>query len=170
MTKQSPPVPEVPLASKETETAGAIEDADEDDGESVEALIAEGSRISEELVTDAVVENVHEVHVNANAGPLAVSFSADYQLAPPAIPIGDAATLAQQNLLCDVHPSQASSGPAVATQVRPPVQQPPSDFTLTMLAIALAIAILALIVHKLMKSRGIPNSVDSMPPKKVLYL
>lgn len=150
MIQKLPPVPELPPANGEAES---VEDDDDEDQECEETLVAE------EPARDAVVENAHEVQGNANAGPLAVSFSAEDQ------PSGDAAeTQPQQQPQADVHPVQqavAGSG-AAAAQVRHVVPQPPSDSTLTFLAIALTIAILALIIKKLMRSQAVPES--SIPP------
>lgn len=158
MIKTLPPVPELPPAN--ADSAETVEDDDEDE-ECEETLVAE------EPERDAVVENVHEVNVNANAGPLSVSFSAGYRLATRA-PAGDAAdTQPQQELQADhAHPVQGVTGPGSTAQVRPVVQQPPSDSTLTILAIALTIAILALIIKKLMRSQAMPAGMpEPMPPK-----
>lgn len=155
MVKTLPPVPELPPANGDS--VEVVEDDDEDE-ECEETLVAG------EPERDAVVENVREVNVNANAGPLSVSFSAGFRLATR----GDAAdTQPQQRLQADhAHPVQAVTGPGTTTQVRPVVQQPPSDSTLTILAIALTIAILALIIKKLMRSQAMPVGMpEHMPPK-----
>jgi hypothetical protein len=109
----------------------------EDDDEDEEC---EETLVAGEPERDAVVENVREV--NADTQP-------------------------QQQLQADhAHPVQAVTGPGTTTQVRPVVQQPPSDSTLTILAIALTIAILALIIKKLMRSQAMPVGMpEHMPPK-----
>ncbi|KAG0555341.1 hypothetical protein KC19_12G162400 [Ceratodon purpureus] len=159
MIKTLPPVPELPPAN--VDSAEPVEDDDEDDEECEETLVAE------EPDRDAVVENVHEVNVNANAGPLSVSFSAGFRSATRAQAVDAADTQPQHRLHADhAHPAQAGTGPGTTAQVRPVVQQPPSDSTLTILAIALTIAILALIIKKLMRSQGMPAGMpESMPPK-----
>ena len=159
MIKTLPPVPELPPANMES--AEAVEE-DDDDEECEEAPVVE-----EPERGDAVVENVHEVNVNANAGPLSVSFSAGFRLATraPAAPVADAADAQPQQQLQADH-TRAVPGPGTTAQVRPVVQQPPSDSTLTILAIALTVAILALIIKKLMRSQAIPAGMpESMPPK-----
>lgn len=159
-----PPVPDLPLTNGtgdagETEELGedAEEVEEEDDDE------AEEVPMGEEVARDAVVENVHEVHVNANAGPIAVSFSAGFRLAtrapPPAAGDTGGATVhaQQQAQAADVVPVQQAVVGSPGGQVRPRAQQPPSDMGLTILAIALTIAILALFIKKMMKSSGVPD-------------
>lgn len=159
MIQKLPPVPELPPVN----SAEAVDD-DDDDEEREDPFVAGGPLAVER---DAVVENVHEVDVNANAGPLSVSFRAGYRSATRA-PANDAAEIQpQQQLRADpAHPVQVVTGPGTTPQARPVVQQPPSDFTLTILAIALTIAILALIIKKLMRSQAMPAGMpEHMPPK-----
>lgn len=141
--------PELPVTNGEAES---VED-DEGDQDSDEALVAEGP------ASNAVDESVHEVEVIANAGP--VSFSAEDGSAP----LGHSTETQpqQQPPQADIHPVQAvATGSGVSAQVRHVAPHPPSDSTLTFLAIALTIAILALIIKKLMRSQGVPESI---PPK-----
>lgn len=169
MMEKLPPVPDLPLTNGtgdagETEELGedAEEAEEEDDDDEAEEI-----PMGEEVARDAVVENVHEVHVNANAGPIAVSFSAGFRLAtrappPPAAAVGGdtggATVQAQQQAqAADVVPVQQAVVGSGGGQVRPRAQQPPSDMGLTILAIALTIAILALFIKKLMKSSGVPD-------------
>jgi hypothetical protein len=167
MMEKLPPVPDLPLTNG-TGDAGETEELGEDAEEAEEEDDDEAEEIpmGEEVARDAVVENVHEVHVNANAGPIAVSFSAGFRLAtrapPPAAAAGGdtggATVQAQQQAqAADVGPVQQAVVGSGGGQVRPRAQQPPSDMGLTILAIALTIAILALFIKKLMKSSGVPD-------------
>jgi len=150
MIQKLPPVPELPFANGEAESG---EDDDGDQECSEETLTAE------EPGRVTVDENVHEIQVSASDGPVAVSTSAEDRSAPP----GDVAeTQPQQQTPADVHPIQAAAG-SPAAQGRHVVPQPSSDSTLTFLAIALTIAILALIIKKLMRSQAIVP--ESLPPK-----
>lgn len=168
MMEKLPPVPELPLTNGtgdagETEELGDdTEEAEEEEDDEVEEI-----PMGEEVARDAVVENVHEVHVNANAGPIAVSFSAGFRLAtraPPAAVVAAAADTVgateqaqQQAQAADVLPVQQAVVGSGGGQVRPRAQQPPSDMGLTIVAIALTIAILALFIKKMMKSSGVPD-------------
>jgi len=131
----------------------SVEDNDGAQESSEETLIAK------EPGRDTVDENVPELQGTAGDGPVAVSTSAEDRSAPP----GDVAeTQPQQQTPADVHPIQAAAG-SPAAQGRHVVPQPSSDSTLTFLAIALTIAILALIIKKLMRSQAIVP--ESLPPK-----
>lgn len=153
MMKKLPPVPELPANNG---TAQTVEEAEEEDDDES----SEDTPPMEEPPRNAVVENVHEVHVNANAGPIAVSFSAGFRLATRAHP-APAAAIPHTHPEPPVQAVQAvvetGGAPQVRPVVQPPVQPPSSDFGLTILAIALMVAIVALFIKKLMKSSGSPE-------------
>ncbi|KAJ7532478.1 hypothetical protein O6H91_13G005200 [Diphasiastrum complanatum] len=131
MMKTAPPVPDLAPTPPETVFDGNSQDLDNND-------VINGENAPQ------VVENIHELRVNANAGPIAVSFTAGFSLstrAPAAQP--------EPNLAVPRAVAPRETQPAVAGR-----QQTSEDRGLTLLAIGLTIAILALLAKKVLKSYG----------------
>ncbi|CAN6469065.1 unnamed protein product [Victoria cruziana] len=98
---------------------------------------AEVPRVADGHMLD---ENVREVHMNANAGPLHVSFHARFGV-PRRVP-----------------EAAETSGPQQRPEIR--ARSHVDDRWLTWLAIGLAIAIVVLILKKYMKSTGLAHYQD----------
>lgn len=144
LMKKLPPVPELPA------TNGVAEASDEaKEEERIEQT--EESPIEDEPQRNSVVQNGHELHVDANAGPIAVSFSAGFQMTTQALPAVAAAPAGQQQPQL----VQQVAGPGVVAPGRFTIYQTSSEFGLTFLAIGLTVAILALFIKKLMNLSGV---------------
>ncbi|KAK1279528.1 Ubiquitin-conjugating enzyme E2 32 [Acorus gramineus] len=126
MLSKSPPIPQIPTPPNNAEGEGSepnLQNADNVAGEIVEANPGEEQRF---------VEDVHELHVNADAGPVRVSFSAGLRL------------------------TRRVPGTELSEQSQRPDQvvRKPDDRLFTWAAIGLAFAILVLVLKKFLKSNG----------------
>ncbi|KAG6553783.1 hypothetical protein Mapa_004700 [Marchantia paleacea] len=141
MMKKAPPVPDLTAApevpSDTTDPAAPVSDpvSSPEATETREVVSTPNGDNEPEMV----VENVHELHVNANAGPIAVSFSAGFRVRAPA-PTQGAAPREQQAV---VSPPPAVQGTGILARLRLS-----DDFGLTVLAIGLTIAIVAILIQK----------------------
>ena len=137
MLSKAPPVPlpRPTLSSDEPTTAGGESQANPD---------SNAAAPLEDLLNPEMeqrpAENVHEVRVDAAAGPLRVSFSAGVRVSRR-----EAAQVGEQ--------SQLIAGRA---------QQPKNDHLFSVAALGLTLAIAVLLVKKFFKSHGIPAFMDSI--------
>ncbi|KAJ7528505.1 hypothetical protein O6H91_15G006100 [Diphasiastrum complanatum] len=132
MMRTAPPVPDIT-----SQPPAAVSDSNSQDVDNNSMNYGESA--------PQVVDNIHELHVNANAGPIAVSFTAGFSLSTRA-----PAAQQEPNLA-----AVARAAPPIETQPAVVIhQQPSEDRGLTLLAIGLTVAILALVVKKILKSYG----------------
>lgn len=138
LLKNSPPVPDLPESTPLTPSAEEAEPVDDDSG-------SEGDSDPEML------QNVHELRVNANAGPIAVSISAGIRVATTRVP----AAQAGPNVELPDRPGPGAEARPAAPRAVFTRRRSSEDFGLTVLAIALTIAIIAVFINRMLnKSAG----------------
>ncbi|KAG9457869.1 hypothetical protein H6P81_002377 [Aristolochia fimbriata] len=140
MLSKAPPVCQ-PTSASLAEEISSHEEGEETEvnSENIEATAAATEHPNQPDEEPVTVENVREVRVNADAGPLRVSFTAGFQL----------------TRRMTAEPSQQTPNPA--TQV-----QKPDDRLFTWAAVGLTIAIVVLLIKKFMKSNGYVSPVDGL--------
>lgn len=141
MLSKAPPVPQLPPASSsvsEDPTANAASEDSQANSDSNAAPVPED--VPHPEVEQGPGENVHEVRVDAAAGPLRVTFSAEVRVSRR-----DAAQTGEQR--------QMVAGRA---------QQPKGDRLFSVAAIGLAIAIAVLLAKKFFKSHGLPGFMEGL--------
>lgn len=145
MLSKAPPVPQLPPTSSNVPTTNAAA------GEALQAN-PDPNAISPRVnppnpeLEQGPEENVHEVRVDAEAGPVRVSFTAGLRVS------GRQAAQAVQG----------GEQPHVVTG-RAQQQKPPrSDHLLSIAALGLAIAIAFLLVKKYLKSHGLPGFMEGI--------
>lgn len=149
MLSKAPPVPQLPPPSNNvptTDAAGEVPQAIPA-GEVPQAnpepnAVAPRENPPNPEIEQGPEEDVHEVRVNAAAGPLVVSITAAVRV------------LRRQAAQAGEQP-QAVAG-------RGQQQKPKSDRLLSAAAVGLAVAIAFLLVKKYLKSRGLPSFMDGM--------
>nr|DAD38263.1 TPA_asm: hypothetical protein HUJ06_008904 [Nelumbo nucifera] len=136
MLSKAPPIPQLnaPQASNEEESTEKEAEAEVSPQNSGAVAAAEGGHPNPEG-DDRIVEDVREVRVNANAGPLRVSFSAGLRVSRrmPAVDPNEQQQLQRQ-------------------EVR--VRKPTDDRIFTWAAIGLTIALVFLLLKKISRSSG----------------
>ncbi|KAL2652265.1 hypothetical protein R1flu_020393 [Riccia fluitans] len=146
MLKKAPPVPEMAKEEQVQEDPSEVADPAAPTSVPVSPAVAteaqeEASATGRDREENLVVENVHELRVNANAGPIAVSFSAGFRVRAPAPVQGSAAR--EQPAAIGVAPPRADASRGLVARLGLN-----DDFGLTVLAIGLTIAIIALLIKK----------------------
>jgi len=134
MLKKSPPVPECCAVTNNQEACqqSVLSDVD-DQAKVVTAATAEHSQAGE----TEMVGNVHDVHVNANASPMGASVSGELGLSTE--PVVEVMQTEQRN-------QEVRNNSTIREQTLP------DDRGLTLLAVGLCVAIIALLIKKFLKS------------------
>ncbi|OVA02527.1 Ubiquitin-conjugating enzyme [Macleaya cordata] len=134
MLSKAPPVPQPSSQQTSEENSNNIEGEEAQTSQSGDAIAAVAEVLPNPEAEDMILEDVHEVRVNADAGPLSVRFSAGLRVSRR-VPAAEAA---EQQL-------QRSEGT---------VPKPADDRLFTWAAIGLTIAIVFLLLKKFLKSSG----------------
>ncbi|XP_058082065.1 ubiquitin-conjugating enzyme E2 32 [Magnolia sinica] len=133
MLSKAPPIPQLPPPQPSDENSSDREAEAQTSPENADGVVAPIEEHPNPQPEPRIMEDVHEVHVNANAGPLQVSFSAGFRLSREVPEAGPSEQLQRADAR---------------------VQVSADDRLFTWAAVGLTVAIVVLLVKKFLKANG----------------